>query len=320
MRRATFEYIVGELREDLVRETTHMRDPVPPEEMIAIIIWKLATGTTNSATLPAFGRGVSTVCGIFDEVCELIAAKLTEKWICIDYLEDIISGFEERGFPNAWGAVDGTHIEIRSPPFSGDKYINRKGYCSMILQAVVDSDARFLDIFVGFPGRAHDARVLRNSPLFKRLEDGARRPKRPVTLEGVTFDPVIIGDPAYPLRPWLMKPYPAPSTRAQERFNYRLSRARMSVERSFGILKNRWLYLQRPLLVSERLMVAVITTCCILHNICLSRGDIVYGPFPREPLMEPGDERPQIPWSEAALTARAVSIRAAISTHFQQYR
>ena len=50
---------------------------------------------------------------------------------------------------------------------------------------------------------------------------------------------VLLGDPAYPLKPWLLQPF---SSRAclQHDFNDRLRRARMTTENLFGRLTGRW--------------------------------------------------------------------------------
>jgi hypothetical protein len=51
-----------------------------------------------------------------------------------------------------------------------------------------------------------------------------------VIQRGETDLPVtLIADTAYPLKPWIMKPYSGNLTAAQARFNY--SRARMTIER-----------------------------------------------------------------------------------------
>ena len=66
------------------------------------------------------------------------------------------------------GAIDGTHIPIIKPDNSPSDYFNRKGFYSIIMQAVVDSSGIFLDAYIAWPGKVHDARVLANSTLYKR--------------------------------------------------------------------------------------------------------------------------------------------------------
>ena len=61
------------------------------------------------------------------------------------------------------------------------------------------------------------------------------------TFCGVEIPLVILGDPAYPLLTWIMKPFSDNGRLAesQKTFNYRLSRCRMVVENSFCRLKGR---------------------------------------------------------------------------------
>lgn len=76
------------------------------------------------------------------------------------------------------------------------------------MQAVVDSNGLFVDTSVGSVGRDHDAHVLRCSNVFDTIESGTWVPGNPtITIDGATVPPLIVGDGAYPLRPWLMTPY-----------------------------------------------------------------------------------------------------------------
>ncbi len=67
-------------------------------------------------------------------------------------------------------------------------------------------------------------------------------PRWTETFEGIDAPLVILGDSAYPLLPWHMKPFPESRgvTTAHLTFNQQLSHAQMTVERSFGHLKGWW--------------------------------------------------------------------------------
>ena len=60
---------------------------------------------------------------IVNETCRAIATYLVNKFVCIpegQRLDEEIEGFEhKRGLPQAVGAVDGTHILIICPEYSG---------------------------------------------------------------------------------------------------------------------------------------------------------------------------------------------------------
>lgn len=67
------------------------------------------------------------------------------------------------------GSIDGTHIRIDPPSQSKDDYINRKGEITLHLQGVANEKKKFIDIFTGYPGSVHDARVFRTCDIYSKL-------------------------------------------------------------------------------------------------------------------------------------------------------
>ena len=49
---------------------------------------------------------------------------------------------EKFKFPHAYGAIDGAHISILPPTVGYRDFTNRKGWPSIVLQAVVDDKLR----------------------------------------------------------------------------------------------------------------------------------------------------------------------------------
>lgn len=129
------------------------------------------------------------------------------------------------GFPQVIGAINGCHIPIICPKDDPEDYHQRKGFYSFILQGFVDSRLCFWNINISWPGRVHDARVLTNSALYLKAQVGSRVPRVTRQISGVEIPPVVLGHPAYPLKPWLMTPYKNTGnlSRKQLRFNNKLS-------------------------------------------------------------------------------------------------
>ncbi|KAG5870548.1 hypothetical protein JTB14_025892 [Gonioctena quinquepunctata] len=57
---------------------------------------------------------------------------------------------EKRRYDGVVEAIHGTHIPIVSPLFMPNKYLNRKQYHSIVLQAVCDASYIFTDCFAGY--------------------------------------------------------------------------------------------------------------------------------------------------------------------------
>lgn len=240
MRRDTFRTLCNILEPYLSRQHTRYRRPHSVEIRVAICLWRLATNLEYRSISHLFGVGTSTCCVITQEVITAINTALKTLYLKKPSAADfrkIVQGFQDKWrFPQVVGAIDGTHVPIKAPTDTLADYFNRKGQYSIILQAVVD----------------HKMRIWTE------------------TIEGVNVPLMILGDAAYPILPWLMKPFQESRamTADQSNFNYRLSQARMTVERAFGRLKGRWRCLLKQNESHISLISQITLACCILHNFC----------------------------------------------------
>ncbi|KAI4454136.1 hypothetical protein MML48_1g11491 [Holotrichia oblita] len=76
---------------------------------------------------------------------------------------------EQKGFPGIIGSIDGSHIRIDKPLQDKDSYINRKQYFSIHMQGIANEKRKFIDVWIGYPGSVHDARVFRESAIYNIL-------------------------------------------------------------------------------------------------------------------------------------------------------
>ena len=321
MSRLTFSYICDKLRSSIERQDTVMRKAIPTDQRVALTLWFLATGADFRTIGHLFGVSKSTVCLAIKDVCSAISNVLLPQYIQFPVgsaLKDVVDGFEsELGFPQCAGAVDGSHIPIISPQVCPADYYNRKGWHSIVLQGTVDHQGHFTDVYVGWPGRVHDARVFANSSLYQRGQNCNLLPDWKKPIAGKDIPLVILGDPAYPLLPWLMKAYPNNGhlTHEQKRFNYRLSKARVVVEHCYGRLKGRWRCVLKRLDVDVNDVPELVAACCVLHNICeIHREE--FSDDLLEGVESQASDRGSAVASSIQPQESAVNIRNALTSHF----
>ncbi|XP_039953242.1 protein ALP1-like [Bactrocera tryoni] len=177
----------------------------------------------------------------------------------------IANEFEKKScIPNIIGAIDGTHVPVLPPSDGFLDFINRKGWPSIVMQGVVDNNYLFTDVSVKLPGSTHDATVFKESGLFKN--SSTRIPIYTKLVNNIETPLFLVGDPAYPLLPWLMKPFIGNLNAEEESFNCHLSSARIVVENAFGRLKGRWRCIAKRIDVDPAFVPQVVLACAILHN------------------------------------------------------
>ena len=145
--------------------------------------------------------------------------------------------------------------------------------------ALVDAKYRFIYYDVGSNGRSNDASVFNKSNLGRLLEAGQLKLPEAAPLPGKTesIPYFIIGDDAFGLKPWLMKPYPyKAASRPQRIFNKRLSKARRMVECAFGHLAARFQVFGSAIRLYPSKVEQITVTAVLLHNYLIDRNDRMY--------------------------------------------
>ncbi|KAJ7320502.1 hypothetical protein JRQ81_020013, partial [Phrynocephalus forsythii] len=89
----------------------------------------------------------------------------------------------------------------------------------------------------GHSGVNNDAHVFWSLLLFKKMEEGTLIPGTPM-FHYASIPPIILGDGAYLLCKWFMKPYAVPTNEQERHYNKVFNQSRDVVERVFGCLKS----------------------------------------------------------------------------------
>lgn len=277
--RTTFQFLCQQLQPYLIRKRV-MREPISVERRLALTLVKLGSSGKLRTVADLFGIARSTTCEIVAHVCQAIHLKF-KSYISFpagDSLKLVVDRFLDLGgLPGCCGVIDSTHIPIKTPreSFSPKEYYNKKGFYSVILQAVVDDKERFMNVSVVSPGSASEIEAFTNSSLFKEGDAGKLFTPELIPVPGTsdTVKSFIVGSSAFPLLPWLITPFRGELSKEQEVFNHNVANSRTVVKQAFNKLKGRWRSLLKDndsnLTNIERQVLA----CCYLHNICIECND-----------------------------------------------
>lgn len=227
-----------------------------------------------------FGLSAQSLSDITNEIINhiyinfqhLLTDLRSHRWLNNDRLHQYSQSIENSNAPlhNCWGFIDGTARPICRPSIGQEQYFSghKRTHC-VKYQSVLCPDGIIVSLFGAYPGRRHDAGILRESNLYAQLQECC------TFNDGTYF--VLYGDPAYGVQQLLLSPYRNRIlTPHQQQFNARMSSVRQAVEWGFGKTISLFAFLdfkkkQKILLqkVPEMYKVGVILTNC---HTCLYGG------------------------------------------------
>ncbi|XP_020299308.1 putative nuclease HARBI1 [Pseudomyrmex gracilis] len=250
----------------------NQNQPVDLTKKVLFTIWILAKQESYLAAGDRFNIAKSTGHSIVKEIVSVLTNLIPNFIVWPDMNKCNISSsvFQQRsnGFPGVIGAIDGCHIQCKAPAHNANDFYNRKGFHSIILQGVCDHKARFINIFIGLPGRMHDSCVFRYSTLYRQMRN-TEQPVLPPQLH-------LIADAAYPLLINLMTPFRDTGHLSKEQllYNTKLSCIRSIIERTFGFLKGKFRRLRYLDINDFELGQKMIGAACVLHNFMIDKEEL----------------------------------------------
>ena len=279
----TFLYVLGQLKPFLEPrgEPNDMRHAPLRRRLLAVLVL-FHTGCRQVDFSLNTGIPQSSISEWVDEIIgglEIISPNFVFLPDTPEQLAEIATGFEHWGnsrLPMCVGAIDGTHIPVRSTDIS---YINCKGYKSINMQCVCDNNLMIRDVFGGFSGNMSDKIVFAEWEREVGFVDWISKRVAGRNFNGTNVCYYLVGDGGYTHTPGLQIPFPGHGTALltpeKRDWNYWMSSNRICIEQCFGLLKGRWAILTAThrMSYSPAKVNRIFCACCVLHNICLLEDD-----------------------------------------------
>ena len=279
----SFDVLLRHVEPHISNENMRFRESVPASTRLAVSLRYLGSVESQQSLSWSFRLGRTTVSKIVRKTCEAIWKVLSQIYLRSPSTEQewkqICNNFEEMwNLPHWIGAIDGKHIEIECPKKSGSKYFNYKGFFSLVLLAICDVKHCFTFVDIGQYGSGNDSEVLKPSHMGKCFEGNSLNVPEGSKIPGtdVELPYFLVGDEIFPLKIWLMRPYPGTLDKTQRIYNYRVSRARRTIENVFGILAARWRIFRKAIRADIKTVKAIVQACVCLHNFLQLTAKSVY--------------------------------------------
>ncbi|XP_031273371.1 protein ALP1-like [Pistacia vera] len=285
----------------------------PPDAALAATLFRLSHGASYKSLARRFGFPSSAdACRVFYTVCKGINEKLGNLVDFRDNLGRIVVGFGWISLPNCCGVLGFGSFGVEG------ELLGKNG--SLLVQALVDSEGRFLDISAGWPSTVRPESVLHQSKLFSGVEESREFLNGPAYElgDGNLIPQYILGDSCFPLLPWLITPYMRSNEEdsfgsAEKEFNAVHSRAMGLVGAALGSVKARWQLLGKKWKEEcVEFFPFVIVTGCLLHNFLIKYSE----PMPDDDVVCLKEE--ELPVYEGEVDDNGRRIRDTLAEHLSR--
>ena len=254
----------------------------------------------------SYGVAMHTFCDYFQmsrnlaiECCRNFDLSITslfqEEWMRCPTKDDMTALVNlhqhVHGVPGMLGSLDCSQTFWKNCPkgWHGTYKTGKEKKPSIVLEAICDYHCFFWHSTYGYAGSLNDDNVMYLSPFLQKLIDGSFGNLEdhlvPFEIAGQLFDQkFLLTDGVYSLFSRFVKPIKQPMTRMEKRYTKWQESARKSIERAFGILKERFQWVDRPIQLIDLKEISLrMNTCIILHNMCVSERimqsvDLMYKP------------------------------------------
>lgn len=273
MSSSDFEYLLQKISPIIQKQDTQWRDSIPANIRLAVTLRFLATGDSYPTLHRFFKISSSCVAKIIPEVCRAFATVLKDLIRTPTSPEEWLKKTDGLSFPHCLGALDGKHVPILPPSYTGPKDMNYQGTYSMVVLTLVDCNYNFMYADV-VQSQNTDSKVFNESDLWLNINTDNLNlpPNTPLPGEANKIMPYIfVTDGALPLERHIMNPFPGDhdSDSPESIYNQLLAQSHSVVDNAFGVLSGVFKVLLKPINLEPVNTAVIIRSCLLLHNFLL---------------------------------------------------
>ena len=179
--------------------STNVVDAVHPGVAVLASLKQLAFGVSSRGFKETFGMSRQRMDFYLKKFCKDLILHYRKRFLEFDLSEVIRKNEARHNVPGMLGSLDCTHIQWNMCPASYKGHFSgRSRKPTIVLEAVADSELRFIHSFFGYPGSNNDLTVLKGSPFMNLMATG-KYPRQDYKVGGEDFTiPFVLVDGIYP--------------------------------------------------------------------------------------------------------------------------